>query len=154
LKSFKLTLSSFREIALFLAERYQLETSGLEPPVMELLIDGTLPLELREEGRHVYLIGTVLDSVLVAGKDQARKLLELASQHLGFSEGVLAWDPEQERYIFWMEVGQYTRESEFNEHLDRFLSQLLLWMKLVPLQATEESYTPSSNDSLRIGVRP
>ncbi len=127
-----ITTSPFNEIAGFLAERYQLSLEGVKPPLLELIIDNAVTVELLEENSKVYLIGVIVDSLLIQEDREAMALLTAPTQSLHSSEGVLAWDKDHERLILWLEVTQYTREQEFNEYLVRFLNDLDAWLALVP----------------------
>jgi len=133
--SYSMTNSPFTEIAPFLVERYHLQKEAIQPPFMEFVVDGAVNLELQEEGSKVYLIGVVVDPLLVREDYEALSLLRSASSRLGMTEGVLAWDSIKKRVIFWLEVTSYTREVEFNEHFKQFLNHLDIWISLVPREA-------------------
>jgi hypothetical protein len=124
--------SPFTELAGFLANRYQLPKEEINPPLLELVIDSSVTLELQESGSQVYLIGVVVEPLLVHEEYETLHLLKVASSRLGLTEGTLSWDEEQKRIIFWLEVTSYTRETEFNSHLDLFLNHLDTWIRLVP----------------------
>jgi len=124
--------SPFTEIAGFLANRYQLPAQEITPPLLELVIDNAVTLELQENGSQIYLIGVVVEPLLVHEDYEALSLLKTASSRLGLTEGTLSWDEEQKRIVFWLEVTSYTRETEFNNHLNLFLNHLDTWIKLVP----------------------
>ena len=123
--------SPFSEIASFLAERYGISKEGIKPPLMELLIDDAVTIELQEEGPSVYVVGTVVESTLINEDKEALALLKAASSHLGMTEGTLAWDDVKKRIIFWLEVTSYTRETEFNNHFEKFLNHLDTWIILI-----------------------
>ncbi|HLB34172.1 MAG: hypothetical protein A3F67_00645 [Verrucomicrobia bacterium RIFCSPHIGHO2_12_FULL_41_10] len=127
-----ITPSPFNEIAGFLARRYQLSEEGIKPPLLELVIGNAVTLELLEEGAKIYLIGVVVDPLLINEDREAMELLTATNNRLGSTEGTLAWDEEKKRLIFWLEVTNYTRELEFNEHLVIFLNDLDEWLALVP----------------------
>ena len=124
--------SSFTEIALFLAERYQIPQEEIRPPLLELVIDNSVTLELQEEGSKVYLIGVVVEPLLIHEDNEALALLTTAGNRLGLTEGTLAWDEANQRIVFWLDVTAYTREAEFNLHLNLFLNHLDTWIKLAP----------------------
>lgn len=124
--------SPFSEIALFLAERYEIPKEEIKSPLLELVIDGAISVELQEEKGSVYLIGTVVESILINKDKEALALLKLASSHLGLTEGTLAWDQSKQRIIFWLEVTPYIRETEFNFLFEQFLNHLDAWIALVP----------------------
>ena len=126
------TTSPFNAIAGFLAERYQIPTSEIKPPLLELVIDNSVTLELLEENGKVYLIGGVVDPLLIHEDEEAMALLKANNNALSASEGVLAWDQEKKCLIFWLEVTSYTEEVSFNEHFVRFLNDLDEWLTLVP----------------------
>ena len=117
--------SPFIELASFLATRYQLPSEEIQPPLLELVVDNAVTLELQENGSQVYLIGVVVEPLLIHEENEALHLL-------GITEGTLSWDDEQKRIVFWLEVTPYTRENEFNNHLNLFLNHLDTWIKLVP----------------------
>ena len=127
--------SPFNEIAGFLANRYQLPNEEIHPPLLELVIDNAVTLELQEESNQVYLIGVVVEPLLIHEEYEALHLLKSASNRLGLTEGTLSWDEEQKRIVFWLEVTSYTRETEFNNHLNLFLNHLDTWIRLVPSAA-------------------
>lgn len=131
--SFSKNTSPFSDIAFFLAERYGLPKDEIKSPFMELVIDGAVLIELQEERGRVYLIGTVVEDLLINGDQEALELLKLANNHLGMTEGVLAWDDLKKKIIFWLEVTPYTREAEFNQHFEKFLNHLDSWIALVPI---------------------
>ncbi|MBX9577286.1 MAG: type III secretion system chaperone [Chthoniobacterales bacterium] len=124
--------SPFTELAGFLANRYQLPAEEIRPPLLELVIDSAVTLELQEEGSQIYLVGVVVEPLLIHEEYEAMYLLKVASSRLGLTEGTLSWDEEQKRIVFWLEVTSYTRETEFNNHLNLFLNHLDTWIKLVP----------------------
>lgn len=124
--------SPFTELAGFLATRYQLPKEEIHPPLLELVVDNAVTLELQENSSHVYLVGVVVEPILVHEEQEALHLLKTASSRLGLTEGTLAWDEEQRRIIFWLKVTSYNRENEFNDHLNLFLNNLDTWIKLVP----------------------
>lgn len=130
--SLSVSNSPFTEIAGFLANRYQLPTQEIAPPLLELVIDNAVTLELEENGSHIYLVGVVVEPLLIHEEYEALQLLKVASSRLGLTEGTLSWDEEQKRIVFWLEVTSYTRETEFNNHLNLFLNHLDTWIKLVP----------------------
>lgn len=130
--SYSIGNSPFTKIASFLVERYHLSSEKIQSPLMEFVIDGVIPLELQEEGGKVYLIGSVVEPLLVNEDNEALSLLRSASTHLGLTEGTLAWDEIKKRIIFWLDVTSYTEELEFNETLARFLNHLDTWISLVP----------------------
>lgn len=125
-------MSSFTELAGFLANRYQLPKEEIRSPLLELVIDNAVTLELQEDGPQVYLIGVVVEPLLIHEENEALSLLKAASSRLGLTEGTLSWDEEQKRIVFWLEVTSYTRETEFNNHLNLFLNHLDTWIRLVP----------------------
>lgn len=127
-----ITPSLFNEIAGFLARRYQLSEEGIKSPLLELVIGNAVALELLEEGAKIYLIGVVVDPLLINEDSEAMALLTTTNNRLGSTEGTLAWDEDKKRLIFWLEVTNYTRELEFNEHLVTFLNDLDEWLALVP----------------------
>lgn len=124
-------ISPFTDIACFLANRYQFPEDQILPPLLELVIDNAITLELLEEDGRIYLIGVVVDPLLIHEDHEALALLQVSNPalHVG---GTLAWDEEKQRLIFWVEVTSYTREVEFNEHLVLFLNNLDEWIELVP----------------------
>lgn len=124
--------SSFAEIAGFLANRYEFAKEEIHSPLLELVIDNAVTLELQENGSQVYLIGVVVEPLLVHEDYETLHLLKAASSRLGLTEGTLSWDEEQKRIVFWLEVTSYTREAEFNSHLNLFLNHLDTWIRLVP----------------------
>ncbi len=124
--------SSFSEIAGFLANRYQLPTEEITPPLLELVIDNSVTLELQQNDSQIYLVGVVVEPLLIHEEHEALHLLKTASSRLGLTEGTLSWDEEQKRIIFWLEVTSYIRETEFNNHLNLFLNHLDTWIRLVP----------------------
>lgn len=125
-------MSPFTELAGFLANRYQLPKEEIHSPLLELVIDNAVTLELQENGSQVYLVGVVVEPLLIHEEHEALHLLKVASSRLGLTEGTLAWDEEQKRIVFWLEVTLYTRETEFNNHLNLFLNHLDTWIRLVP----------------------
>ncbi|MFI0347484.1 MAG: type III secretion system chaperone [Chthoniobacterales bacterium] len=127
---YSINRSPFTEIASFLANRYGISKEGIKAPLMELLIDEAVPVELQEEGASVYIVGTVVEPILINEDQEALTLLKLASSHLGMTEGTLAWDDLQKRIVFWLEVTSYTRETEFNAQFEKFLNHLDSWIKL------------------------
>lgn len=133
---FSIQQSPFTELAAFLANRYQFSTEEIHPPLLELIVDNAVTLELREHGSRVYLVGVVVEPLLVHEDYEALHLLKAASNRLGLTEGVLSWDEEQKRIIFWLEVTSFTREVEFNNHLNLFLNHLDTWIRLVPRSPT------------------
>ena len=126
------THASFTDIARFLAARYQFSPEEIKPPLLELVIDNAVNLELQEEEAKVYLVGIVVEPILIHDDKEALALLQTASNRLSLTEGTLAWDEEKKRIVFWLEVTAYTRETEFNLHLNLFLNHLDTWIKLAP----------------------
>lgn len=124
--------SRFTELAIFLANRYQLPIEEISSPLLELVIDNAVTLELQEHHAQVYLVGVVVETVLVHEDYEALYLLKAASNRLGLTEGTLSWDEEQQRIVFWLEVTAFTTELEFNNHLNLFLNHLDAWIRLVP----------------------
>ncbi len=124
--------SPFMELAGFLANRYQFSVDEVRLPLLELVVDNAVTLELREDGSQVYLVGVVVEPLLVHEDYEALHLLKAASSRLGLTEGTLSWDEEQKRIIFWLQVTPFTREVEFNNHLNLFLNHLDTWIRLVP----------------------
>ena len=124
--------SSFSDLAGFLANRYQLPIEEIHPPLLELVIDNAVTLELQENGSHVYLVGVVVEPLLIHEEHETLHLLKAARNRLGLTEGTLSWDEEQKRIVFWLEVTPFTRETEFNNHLNLFLNNLDTWIRLVP----------------------
>lgn len=124
--------SRFTELAIFLANRYQLPIEEISSPLLELVIDNAVTLELQEHHAQVYLVGVVVEPVLVHEDYEALYLLKAASNRLGLTEGTLSWDEEQQRIVFWLEVTAFTTELEFNNHLNLFLNHLDTWIRLVP----------------------
>lgn len=127
----------FVEIATFLANRYQLPKENLQPPLLELIVDNAVTLELQESNSRIFLVGVVVEPLLVHEDNEALSLLKSGSSHLGLTEGTLAWDEEQKRIVFWLEVTSFTREVEFNNHLNLFLNHLDRWIRLAPPALTE-----------------
>ena len=130
--SYSVNNSPFSDIAPFLAERYHLPKEEIQAPLLEFMIDGAVAIELQEEKSKVYLIGVVVEPLLVREDHEALTLLKIASSRLGMTEGVLAWDEVKKRIVFWLEVTTFTQELEFNEHFNRFLNHLDTWISLVP----------------------
>jgi hypothetical protein len=130
--SYSINNSPFSDIASFLIERYHLPKEEIQAPLLEFMIDGAISLELQENQSRVYIIGVVVEPLLIRDDDEALDLLKIASNHLGMSEGVLAWDEVKKRIIFWLEVTHFTQRVEFNEHFNRFLNHLDTWISLVP----------------------
>jgi hypothetical protein len=128
--------SPFIEIAGFLINRYKIPVEEIHPPLLELVIDNAVTLELQEQGSRVYLVGVVVEPLLVHEEYESLHLLNVANSRLGLTEGTLSWDAEQKRIVFWLEVTSYTRETEFNNHLNLFLNHLDAWIKLVPSAPT------------------
>lgn len=124
--------SPFIELAGFLANRYQFSVKEIHPPLLELVVDNAVTLELQENSSQVYLVGVVVEPLLIHEEQEALHLLKTASNRLGLTEGTLSWDEEQKRIVFWLEVTSFTRENEFNNHLNLFLNHLDTWIKLVP----------------------
>jgi|GEM_PF-1660675 len=124
--------SPFIDLAGFLASRYQFPLEEIRPPLLELVVDNAVTLELQENDAQVYLVGVVVEPLLVHEDLEALHLLKAASNRLGLTEGTLSWDEEQKRIIFWLEVTSFTREVEFNNHLNLFLNHLDTWIRLVP----------------------
>ncbi|MBM3856773.1 MAG: type III secretion system chaperone [Verrucomicrobia bacterium] len=124
--------SPFTELAGFLANRYQFSTEEIRPPLLELVIDNAVTLELQGNGSRVYLVGVVVEPLLVHEDYEAFHLLKAANNRLGLTEGTLSWDEEQKRIIFWLDVTSFTREVEFNNHLNLFLNHLDTWIRLAP----------------------
>jgi hypothetical protein len=124
--------SPFSELASFLAHRYQIAEEEIHPPLLELVVDGAVTLELQEYDNQVYLVGVVIEPLLIHEDHEALHLLKKASSRLGLTEGTLSWDEEKKRIVFWLEVTNYTRDTEFNNHLNLFLNHLDTWIKLVP----------------------
>ena len=125
-------MSPFTELAGFLANRYQFPAGEIHPPLLELVVDNAVTLELQEDESRVYLVGVVVEPLLVHEDFEALHLLKTANNRLGLTEGTLSWDEEQKRIIFWLEVTSFTREVEFNDHLNLFLNHLDAWIRLVP----------------------
>lgn len=130
--SYSIPNSPFAKIASFLADRYHFSREKIQPPLMDFVVDGIIPLELQEEGSKVYLIGSVVEPLLVKEDHEALSLLHSASNRLGMTEGTLAWDEIKKRLIFWLDVTSYTEQLEFHEHFERFLNHLDTWISLVP----------------------
>ncbi len=130
--SYSIASSPFTKIASFLAERYHLSGEKIQPPLMDFVVDGIIPLELQEEGSKVYLIGSVVEPLLVKEDHEAISLLRSAGTRLGMTEGTLAWDEIKKRIVFWLDVTSYAEQLEFNEHFERFLNHLDTWISLVP----------------------
>ncbi len=130
--SYSIPNSPFIKIASFLAERYHFSPEKIQSPLMDFVVDGIIPLELQEEGPNVYLIGSIVEPLLVKEDNEALSLLKSASSRLGMTEGTLAWDQIKKRIIFWLDVTSYTEQLEFNEHFERFLNHLDTWISLVP----------------------
>ncbi len=130
--SYSMNSSPFSDIVPFLVERYHLPKEEIQAPLLEFTIDGAVGLELQEDESRVYIIGVVVEPLLIRNGEEALALLKIASTRLGMSEGVLAWDEVKKRIIFWLEVTHFTQRTEFNEHFDRFLNHLDLWISLVP----------------------
>lgn len=133
--SYSVSNSPFSDIVPFLVQRYHLPKEEIQAPLLEFMIDGAVTIELQEEKSRVYLIGVVVEPLLIREDYEALSLLKTASSRLGMTEGVLAWDEVKKRIIFWLEVTAFTQELEFNEHLNRFLNHLDAWISLVPRDA-------------------
>jgi hypothetical protein len=130
--SYSINNSPFSDIVPFLIERYHLPKDEIQAPLLEFMIDGAVSLELQEYQSRVYLIGVVVEPLLINEDHEALALLKIASTRLGMTEGVLAWDDLKKRLVFWMEVTRYTQRVEFDEHFNRFLNHLDTWISLVP----------------------
>jgi len=124
--------SPFSDIVPFLIERYHLPKDEIQAPLLEFMIDGAVSLELQEYQSRVYLIGVVVEPLLINEDYETLALLRIASTRLGMTEGVLAWDDLKKRLVFWIEVTRYTQRVEFDEHFNRFLNHLDTWISLVP----------------------
>ncbi len=130
--SYSLNNSPFSYIVPFLIERYQLPKEEIQAPLLEFMVDGAVSIELLEYQSKVYLIGIVVEPPLIKEDYEALSLLKIASNRLGMTEGVLAWDEVKKRLIFWLEVTGLTQRAEFDEHFNRFLNHLDTWITLVP----------------------
>ncbi len=130
--SYSINNSPFSDIVPFLIERYHLPKDEIQAPLLEFMIDGAVSLELQEYQSRVYLIGVVVEPLLINEDHETLALLKIASTRLGMTEGVLAWDDLKKRLVFWMEVTRYTQRVEFDEHFNRFLNHLDTWISLVP----------------------
>lgn len=130
--SYSMNNSPFSDIVPFLIERYHLPKDEIQAPLLEFMIDGAVSLELQEYQSRVYLIGVVVEPLLINEDYETLALLRIASTRLGMTEGVLAWDDLKKRLVFWIEVTRYTQRVEFDEHFNRFLNHLDTWISLVP----------------------
>lgn len=130
--SYSINNSPFSDIVPFLIERYHLPKDEIQAPLLEFMIDGAVSLELQEYQSRVYLIGVVVEPLLINEDYETLALLKIASTRLGMTEGVLAWDDLKKRLVFWIEVTRYTQRFEFDKHFNRFLNHLDTWISLVP----------------------
>lgn len=130
--SYSINNSPFSDIAPFLIERYHLPKEEIQAPLLEFMVDGAVSIELQEYQSRVYLIGVVVEPLLIQGDNEALSLLKIAGSRLGMTEGVLAWDEIKKRLVFWLEVTRFTQRVEFNEHFNLFLNHLDTWISLVP----------------------
>jgi hypothetical protein len=130
--SYSINNSPFSDIVPFLIERYNLPKEEIQAPLLEFMVDGAVSIELQEYQSRVYLIGVVVEPLLIKEDYEANSLLKIASSRLGMTDGVLAWDEVKKRLIFWLEVTHFTQKAEFDEYFNRFLNHLDTWISLVP----------------------